>query len=302
MAITSLLTRPLIRRAALAGCALLGLAVVVPAYAQDRSPPSAERRPAQPDTAQEAAQQQNLPSAEQVLQKYVEATGGEAEYRKGRSQHAVGKFALPAMGLEGSFEQWAEQPDKMLVVVDLAGMGQIRTGLKGDVGWHVDSMQGPRLLEGEELASMKRDSNIESTLNPQEFYQSMEVKGVEEVDGQQAYHLSMLPKDSKHPIEAWYGVESGLLLKTATAQESPMGVVRVETRLEDYAESTGEVKIKQPRKVTTNVQGQQFVITMEKLETNPDVPAGTFDPPAEIQQLIDRQKEQPPAPAGGMPE
>ena len=104
------------------------------------------------------------PPAEEVLKKYVEATGGAEAYEALKTQHASGTFSMPAMGMEGKFELFQEQPDKFLALVTLPGMGEIQTGLSGKTGWRTDPMQGPRLLEGEELKSLTRDADMRAVL------------------------------------------------------------------------------------------------------------------------------------------
>ena len=195
-------------------------------------------------------------------------------------------------------EQYMQSPDKSLIVMEFTGMGTATSGLNGKIGWQNDQMMGPRLLEGDQLSSMIRETDTSSVLKPEQYYKTMEVKGVEEVDGEKAYRLTLLPKDSNNPVDGWYSVESGLLLKNVAVQESPQGEVSVETRYEDYKESEGELKIKQPRKMTMSIAGTKLVMTVDKAEANVEIPAEKFELPPEIKALAEKQKAAPPAGGG----
>lgn len=268
-----------------AGALTLCAALSLPALASQEQPkPSGGRQPAQ---AAQAAEQANLPSAEEVLNKFVEATGGLDAHKAQKNQHAVGKFAMPAMNIEGDFELFQENPDKFLVNIKLPAIGEIQTGLNGEVAWRVEPMQGPRLLEGEELKSVKLEADSHAALNFEEYYEEKKVVGIEEVNGEQAYHLVLKPKGLKHATDSWYSVESGLLLKSAGVQESPMGEVKSETFMSDYR-PVGDGKLKQPHKITTSGGGAEFSITLEKVEMNTDFPEGTFDVPEEIRKLMEK--------------
>ncbi len=246
------------------------------------------RRPA--DAQAQDVSQDNLPSAEEILKKYVEATGGAEAYRALKTQHAAGKFSMPAMQMEGKFELFQEQPDKFLALIDLPGMGQIQTGLNGKSGWRTDPMQGPRLLEGEEMKSLTRDADLQAVLKPEEHYEKMEVKGIEDVKGQKAYHVVFTPKGGGNTIDTWYAVDSGLQLKTASTQETPMGDVKFENYLEDYRPIGEDAKLKQPHRIVTMGGGAEYVVTLDKIEVNVEHPADRFEPPAEVKQLLERQQ------------
>ena len=287
--------RPLVGRfgAILFGAAAVAALSAGPALAQDRG---AERR--QTGSAEQPEDGQNLPSAKEILKKYVEATGGEENYRNLKSQHATGKFNLPAAGMEGQFELFQQSPDKFLVLVTLPGMGQVQNGVNGETGWSVDPMSGPRLLEGQELKSMQREANMGIYLEPDKFYQSMEVKGTEDVSGKKAYHLVMTPKDGGKPTHAFFDMESGLMVRGMSTQESPMGEMNAETLMEDYRK-TSDGKFMQPHKITTRVGGQEYTIVLDKIETNAEIPADRFEPPAEVKQLVEQKKAQQGNNAGG---
>jgi hypothetical protein len=267
-------------RVAVTGVMAFGLCgLLAPAWAQERaSLPAAQ------------VDRNDLPDARQILRKYVEATGGEEAYRNLRTQRATGTFNLAMAGMQGRFEMFQKTPDKFLVMVDLPGMGQLQNGVNGDIAWSVDPMSGPRLLEGEELRAAKREADMNIYLEPEKHYEKMEVKGTEEVRGSKAYHVVMTPREGRNPVEAYFDAESGLLVKQVVTQHGPMGEIKAENYLEDYRE-TADGKFKQPHKITTRAAGQEFVITLERIEVNAEIEDNRFEPPAEVKRLAERARE-----------
>ena len=277
--------RPALSRLTLAAAAVAVLAVS-PIFAQDKP----TTKPAD-GMKMDAKMQGEMPSAKDVLAKYVKATGGEAAYAKLTGQKATGTFGIPSQSIEGGLELYQKAPDKMLAVVTIPGLGKIERAVNGDMAWQVDDMQGPHLLGDDERKSMLRDADPQSTIHPDKYYSNIEVKGKEDVAGKPAWHLTFTPKDGGKPTESFYDVDSGLLVKTISTESTPQGEIRSETTLSDYREvGTGDMKMMQPFKISSNGGGVETVMTLKTVELNADVPATRFDAPEDIKKMA---KDQP---------
>jgi len=75
----------------------------------------------------------DLPKAENILDKYIEVTGGKAAYQKHHSEIQKGSFELAAMGLKGSLVSYRAEPNKSLTEIDLGSIGKMRDGSDGTV-------------------------------------------------------------------------------------------------------------------------------------------------------------------------
>ena len=64
----------------------------------------------------------DLPKAETILDKSVEATGGKAAFEKTHNMVITGSMELAAAGIKGSMVITKAEPDKSLVEIDLAGI------------------------------------------------------------------------------------------------------------------------------------------------------------------------------------
>src|SRR4029077_2471890 len=72
-----------------------------------------------------------LPSAESILDRYVQVTGGKQAYEKRTSEIAHGTVEFAALGIKGSMTRYAAQPDKYYYTVDIAAIGKMEAGVNG---------------------------------------------------------------------------------------------------------------------------------------------------------------------------
>jgi hypothetical protein len=126
-------------------------------------------------TAQEAAKKaEALPEARAIIDKYIDAVGGEKAIKKIKSMEMTGELKIPAAGINGSLKIQAMAPNKMLVTSEIPGMGMIREGYDGTIAWSVDPNMGPRVKDGEELAQAEFQSDFYGTLHDDSRFKSME--------------------------------------------------------------------------------------------------------------------------------
>jgi zinc protease len=227
-----------------------------------------------------------LPTGEAVIAKYIAATGGAAEYDKVLNSIATGRMEMPAQGIKGKITIYQQMPDKQYSVAEIPGIGTIEDGVSGNIAWEKSALQGARLKTGEEKDAAIRAANDETRLmNWKKFYKSVETTGVETVDGKPCYKVVLTPLSGK-PETEYYEQASGLLIKSSAVVATPMGDVPVETALSDYRL---EGKLLVPHKLKQGAIGQQFEILVDEVKYNTDMPKGRFDPPADVQALINKK-------------
>ena len=239
----------------LIGPALALLAMAAPAFAQD-----------------------DLPTAEEVMNKYIEATGGAGAYEKLSSRKITGTVEIVAAGVKGDLTIYQQAPDKLLSTLDFEGIGEVVQGTDGEVAWAEDPNTGDRVLEGAEKADFLRESTFNSELKWKELYKTVEVTGKEDVDGTSCYVVVMTPEEGQ-PETTYLAVDSGLMVKTKTVQTSPLGDQPVEVSVSDYREVDG---VKIPFTSTIRVLQQEIKMSFENVEHNVEIPEGTFDVPESV--------------------
>src|SRR4028118_1096804 len=67
----------------------------------------------------------NLPTAAEIFDKYIQATGGKEAHEKIKNRVVKGTAELPAMSLNGTFETANVAPNKSLVILNLSGFGEV---------------------------------------------------------------------------------------------------------------------------------------------------------------------------------
>ena len=84
--------------------------------------------------------------ADSVINRYLEAMGGQAALAKVQSRVLKGTFSMPDMGMSGNMEVYTQEPDKYRANVEFGGMGSSSNGVNGEVAWDLNPMVGPRIL------------------------------------------------------------------------------------------------------------------------------------------------------------
>jgi hypothetical protein len=202
---------------------------------------------------------QELPSPQQIIERYVEASGGEKAIRSTQSMHATGRMEMPAMGMTAQVQVSTSAPDRLLMVMDLPNVGALRSGFDGTVGWMENPMTGPMLLEGDQLGDLMRQADFYVDLRYAELYPTMETVAKEEFAGQPAYKVRLVDSDGKETIE-YFSVDSGLKLGFEGEQTSEMGTVYVTTELSDYKEVEGRTV---PMTQTSKMMGMEMKMVLE---------------------------------------
>jgi hypothetical protein len=230
-----------------------------------------------------AATADDLPAAAEVLDAYVEATGGKAAYDKidNRVTHAT--LESPGQGIALDLTIYAAKPGVNYTIIESELTGTITKGTDGEIVWENSATLGPQIKEGQEKTDFLRESRFDKLAAWRELYPEVECVGVEPVDEKPAHKVVATPADGK-PQTLWFDQASKLLVKFEFISESPMGTIPLENYLSDYRAVDGLLL---PHLARIVVLGQERVVTTESIEQNVDLPADRFDLPGEIRALLD---------------
>ena len=227
-----------------------------------------------------------LPTAEAIFNKSMEATGGKAAYEKVKTMLTRGTIEFTGQGIKGTVVLAFATPDKSDMVMDLPGLGKIRTGTGGGVVWQTSAMQGPRVLQGEEREQILRAAMPDSLVRWHEVYGDVKVDGEETLDGKRCWRVVAHPPRIGKPETLWFDKESGLLVKSAATLASPMGEMPVESLYSDYRDAGG---IKIAYSIRQSAGPQVILTTLTLATVNAELPPSQFDMPADIQALLSHQ-------------
>jgi hypothetical protein len=235
-----------------------------------------------------------LPKAETVLDRSVEVSGGKAAFEKRHNEVMHGSMEFTGRGIKGSMTVYQAEPDKNLAIIEIEGIGKIESGSNGDTAWENSALQGPRIKQGDERAGSLRDGTFNAALNWRKLYTKAETASAETVEGHECYKVVLTPKEGK-PTAEFFDKKTGMLIKTMVTRNTPMGEITAEVVADDYRKE-GDVII--PHKLINRAAGQEFLIQVESVEVNVNLPKDRFDLPPEIQGLL---KKAPQPAAKGTP-
>jgi hypothetical protein len=254
-----------LRKAIVIGFAfLLGLSPAIPGQESSATAPATD-----------------LPSAESILDRYVEVTGGREAYENRTSEVAHGKMEITTVGLSGELTSYAK-PGLQYIAIELAGVGKVEQGVKDGIAWENSILQGARIITGDEQAATLRDAVFNAPIHWREIYPTVKTVGIESINGEDAYTVLQTPKEG-NAVTTYYSVKTGLVIKTAMILASQMGNIPVEATMSEYKEFEGVLS---PTKMNQIVAGQTIAVTVDSVETNVDIPNERFDLPEAVQALL----------------
>jgi zinc protease len=246
---------------------ILALACGLPAAAQTQSK-SPEKPTAPPAPVA-------MPSADQILARYVKAIGGQDAWKKLSSRLSVGTIEVPAMNLSGTVEMHEKAPNKMLATITVAG-ATYRQGFDGTVGWSDDPRDGLRQQTGIELEETKRDSDFYHPLDLHKLYSKFTVTGTEKIEERTAYVVEATPPQGEAD-KLYFDADSGLVVRIISRHHLPEGVVVFQEEISNYREIDG---IKLPFTVRQSSAESEFVLQFTEVKHNVEFEDAQFAKPA----------------------
>lgn len=187
-----------------------------------------------------AAQVVGLPTAEQVLSKYVEALGGRENILKLTSRVMAGKFEVD--GAEGgTVEVFYKTPNLFHSIVNINTYGVLDSGHDARGGWEKPPDGPLRPQTGSDLARSRRELDLHKAVKVAQLYRSVTAKGRGQSGGRPAWLLLAVPAVG-HAETMYFDQETGLLLQVDLKLDTDGEAVAVARFYEDYRD-VGGVKV-----------------------------------------------------------
>ncbi len=228
------------------------------------------------------AADEELPKAEKVIDRFIEATGGRKAYEKHHSEVASLTMEFPGKGIKATGIRYTDTSNNSLETFTIEGIGKVDSGVQNGVAWESNVITGARVMTGSEKADRLRAANFNAPLHWRELWKSAETTALETVDGEECYLVVMTAAEGK-PETNYYSKVTGLLVKQKRVVASPMGELPIEILAKDYREFDG---IKMPTKLTQIAAGNEIQITVDNVKYNTLISADRYEPPADIKKLL----------------
>jgi len=222
-------------------------------------------------------------SPEEILARYTRTIDPEGRIPTIEGMKSTLTMELPAAGMSATITSVQRVPNQMVLVINIAALGEIKSGYDGTTAWSSDPMQGPRLVTGTEAATLIDGADLKSMGRSPALFTAIEPAGEADVDGDKAVCLKLTWRSARVTTEC-YSTTSGLIVETRSTQESPQGVIEAVGRQSEYKPING---ILIPHRVVQSAMGMQQIITTVSVEFGPQ-DAALFELPPEIRALRDR--------------
>lgn len=251
------------------------LSLLLAAQAGAQSPAASAARASNPDSSGTPATAVSLPTVDQVLNRYVAAIGGREAWSKLHSRTSLGTIQMPAMHLTGTVMIHEKAPNKVLLVVILAGQ-TYRQGYDGSVGWSDDPENGTKEKTGAQLVEAARDADFYRPLHMGKTYVRLAVTGEQKVGDRDAWVLQAdLPEGGSDKL--FFDTQSGLIVRAVSQQHTDQGVVAVAEDFKDYREIDG---VKLPFEVLQTNGDSTLTISLGEVRHNVELDDSEFVKPA----------------------
>lgn len=220
-----------------------------------------------PSMAQTADPATRGMTAQRVLDRFVEVTGGAEAYRKITSTTTRGTVELKAQGIKGTMETFSKAPNLFRSSQQITGIGEMLQGYDGKVAWSKDPINGLRELDGIEKALAIRSAAFNAPIRWRELYKKATLTGSKKIGGAETWVVTLTPPEGK-PVVQYYDKKTGLMVRTDIVAEGPQGTIPTETLLSDYRAVDG---VKVPFRAVTKL-GPAIEMELVTTEVKNNVP------------------------------
>jgi photosynthetic reaction center cytochrome c subunit len=215
----------------------------------------------------------SLPSADQILAKYLQAVGGAAaasgiSARRQTGTMTVGPDHFPV-------EVLAKAPAKRVTTVRFPA-GDSVTGLNGEEGWLSTPDRAVKDTSPSEMDAARLEAELFFPGSLKQMFHQLSVQSKEKVNGHQAYVVLGI-RDNRPPVQLYFDEESGLLVRLLRYTETPVGRNPTQVDYADYREDGG---VKTPFRWTVARPSGRFTIQIEQMQQNTPIEDERFTKPS----------------------
>ncbi len=213
------------------------------------------------------------PPADQLFDKYLRAVGGGAAIEKISSRVMKGTITFGDRDI--AIDIFSKDPDKRVSFTHTPE-GDSVTAFDGHEGWLGIPGHGVREMRGPDIDGAAMDADLHFAAHLKTMFSEVKVRGTEKVGDHDAY-LVIGQRDGKTPLELYFDVQSGLLVRLVRYGETPLGRMPTQVDYADYQEAGG---VKIPFRWTLARPGGRFTIQVNEVQENVPVDDAKFAKPA----------------------
>ncbi|MEW6073745.1 MAG: hypothetical protein AB1726_14265 [Planctomycetota bacterium] len=240
-----------------------------------------------------------LPSGEEVLARFVAATGGQAAHDRIENRVTLGILSMEGGRVRLPLKSIKAKPARSHSRDELPGLGPRERGATAEVAWERSALVGTMVYEGLERAELLRQAVFDRYVYWRTVWKEVECVGTKEVDGEVCYELAMTPKAfdetelrpgaAPEPNRACFSQKTGLLVMFTLLVPSVGGPpVVTEVHQSMYRKVDG---ILLPFRVEQRIEGHPPGVTeIHTIQHNVLLLPSQFALPAEVRKIVDERR------------
>jgi photosynthetic reaction center cytochrome c subunit len=228
-----------------------------------------------PEAENAAAAAKPLPTADAILDKYLQAVGGREALEKITSRVEKASLSVPG-GPEVPIDIFAKAPDKRISIMHMRE-GDSVTAFDGHQGWLSNPGRPTRPMSDQDNNVAKLDADLHFAADVKQIFSSFQVRDSEKIGDREVY-LVVGKNDDQPPVRLYFDAESGLLVRMIRYTETPLGRNPSQVDFADYRQADG---VKIPYRWTLARPGQRFTIQVTEVKQNVPVDDSQFAMPGE---------------------
>lgn len=231
--------------------------------------------PRRPEEAAKSAEakQNSGPSADQLIDKYVQAAGGASAIDKVASRIMKGTIDFGGRSLP--IDIYSKEPDERISFTHMQE-GDSVTAFNGHEGWLGSPGRPPREMNGSEMDGASIDADLHLATHLKQMFSSMQMQGTERVGDHDTF-VVVGQRQGKPPIQLYFDQQSGLLVRLVRYGETALGWLPTQIDYADYRDANG---VKVAYRWTLARPSGRFTIQVSDLQQNVPVDDAKFMKPA----------------------
>ncbi|HET9401392.1 MAG TPA: c-type cytochrome [Candidatus Acidoferrales bacterium] len=214
----------------------------------------------------------NPPSVDQIIDKWVQASGGVDAINKVSSRVETGK--LIANNGTQSVEILAKAPNKRISIVH-TDRGDSPTAYDGNGGW-LGLGANVRDMTAQEAAGARMDAVLHLQTDIKQTLTRLRATRPDKVDGKEMYTIAGTTPEGLQ-VRMYFDEQSGLLTRMVRYTPTPLGRMPVQVDYSDYRDVNG---VKVAYKWTLARPQGRFSIQLDDVKQNVPVDDSKFTKPA----------------------
>jgi outer membrane lipoprotein-sorting protein len=219
------------------------------------------------------AKEANAPTADQLIEKYVQALGGATATDKITSRVMKGTITFGDRNIP--IDIYSKDPDKRISFTHTPD-GDSVTAFDGHEGWLGFPGRAAREMHGSELDAAGMDADLHFAAHLKGMFKEAQVHGMEKVDDHDVY-LVIGQREGRTPLRLYFDEKSGLLVRLVRYGDTPFGLMPTQIDYADYREAGG---VKMPFRWTLARPSGRFTIQVSDVRQNAPVDDAKFAKPA----------------------